>query len=368
MADISKVEIGGVSYNVKDAAAREMIKNLPTGGGGGASSWKDLGEGFGEGVLLEETTLTEQSTQIDKELGLVVETVYTVNWNGTEYTPTAVDASAMVGVTGAVVLGMSSKYPFTILAKPGNGVSISIDSGSEPVTVSISGLGNTIIPIPGKYLPKGTPWIEEGGMVEILPECQPTYDGEEIYLLSESALPLIAGETYVVNWNGVEYSCVAQDAGAISGGEVNGVFLGNCAEFGLPDTGEPFVVLVTDGFSAAMPLDGTTELTISIVGGGTTIHKIDNRCLPDTMLVSVDLINKTASKNCAEIWGAMQNKQNVFLTVPAGENTSYMPCIYCMPNKCAVFIAPGIVSDGDEITSVTSPSPICVKADGSVLI
>lgn len=283
MADISKVEIGGVSYNVKDAIARKMIEELPSGGGGGggASSWKDLGEGFGEGVLLEETTLTEQSTQIDKELGLVAEAVYTINWNGTEYTPTAVDASAMVGVTGAVVLGMSSKYPFTILAKPGNGVSISIDSGSAPVTVSITGLGNTIIPIPGKYLPKGTPWIEESADAELFPETTVQFnEGYETSIVG--TIPMSAGETYTVKWNGTEYSCVALDVSAVLEG-VPAVGIGNGEAFGMPGNGEPFIIvsIPSYGVITLMGVGGDSEAVFSVRGKGEAIHKVDERCLPE---------------------------------------------------------------------------------------
>ena len=333
------------------------------GTGGGASSWKDLGEGVGEGVLLEETTLTETSTQIDKELGLVVGETYTVKWNGEDYTPTAVDASPLVGVDGAVVLGMSASYPFTILAKPGNGISISIDQGEAPVTVSISGFGNIIIPIPGKYLPKGTPWIGKGEMAEIWPET--TVQFSEGYESSiAGTIPMLEGETYIVKWNGTEYACVALDVSELTGSPA--VFVGNGESFGMAGNSEPFVISSMPDYGAIMLMDltGATEAVFSVYGKGELVHKIDSRCLPDTMLVNVDLISKTADKNCAEIWEAMQKKQNVFLNV--GE--AFCTCAGCAPSMGAFFIALATSSDGGEITKINAVSAVCVKPDGSVLI
>jgi hypothetical protein len=297
MADISKVEINGTSYNIKDATARKMIEELPAGGGGtggGASSWADLGEGFGEGVLLEETKLTSASTQIDKELGLVVGSVYTVNWNGTDYTPTALDASATVGVYGAIILGMNTnRYPFTILAKPNEGLTITIEGGDTSATVSIVGLGNIIIPIDGKYLPKGTPWIEEGGMVEILPEYTITEENAEADMAGVPALGLVEGNTYVVKLNGTEYTCVAwsynnPDLGAVVG--LGDLYTATSGAAGTSATGEPFVLMELSPEVSAMvgikvALEPLAEvpfpIVFSIVGSNATIHKIDPRCLPD---------------------------------------------------------------------------------------
>lgn len=125
---------------------------------------------------------------------------------------------------------------------------------------------------------------EEGGLTELLPETTPEYDesGGQFFIMA--APELVDGETYMVNWNGTEYqtkcvditdilgiSCfVLGDLGTLSGGEVGEV------------TGEPFVIEVvpTEGVTVAMPLDGSTTLTISIVGsGGTVIHKLDNKYL-----------------------------------------------------------------------------------------
>lgn len=138
-------------------------------------------------------------------------------------------------------------------------------------------------------------------VVEILPECQPAYVEEEGFFQSANAAIVPAvGAACVVNWNGTKYDCVAQDLSAMLPGAIA---LGNASMWGLPNADEPFVIVVVeqDGTKAclACPLDGTTELTLSIcqeqtavvplagkylpegvpyIEGG-NIRKLDNRCL-----------------------------------------------------------------------------------------
>jgi hypothetical protein len=55
------------------------------------------------------------------------------------------------------------------------------------------------------------------------------------------SLELVAGETYIVIWDGAEYECVAQDASVVSSGEY-AVLLGNGDSEGLASNHEPFCV------------------------------------------------------------------------------------------------------------------------------
>lgn len=399
----------------ENAAAEyaEQAKNAASGSGGGAGSWKDLGEGTGLVELLGTTVLMSNPTQIPEELPLVVGNVYTVNWNGVDYEANALDGSAMLGVAGSVILGMNTnRFPFTIYVKPGEGTTIMIDSGSAPaavsvgivgdviipvpteylpealqigeeqvvvellaeseaeaytnasfgemwmvgkapeletgkiytinyngasydcaclpapagftsdenavamgnfyvaggentgepfamlisfvyqridiidlsgassVTVSILGEGNIVHPLDGKYLPEGTPWIEKIGNAEIVPEI--TVAVEDDGFIIDSALPLIVGEIYTVKWNGVEYSCRAQDATSFAG--EGAVALGNCSEIGLDGDGEPFLALSIpkmgkNGQTQTVVYDGSTEVVLSVIQQNVIAHKLDNRCL-----------------------------------------------------------------------------------------
>lgn len=136
----------------------------------------------------------------------------------------------------------------------------------------------TVKPLPVEYLPDGVPYVAEG-LVEILPECQPTYVDDDVGFFISSTPAIVVGETYTVVWNGTEYQCVAQDLSALVAGAVG---LGNLAEMGFTPTGEPFVVAVSPGEGTTFgPYDGSTEFTVSIYGKGTEIRKLDTRLLPD---------------------------------------------------------------------------------------
>ena len=279
-----------------------------TGGGGGAGSWEDLGEGISMGTILEETTLTSVTTNLTEELGLIVGNTYTVKWNGTDYTPTATDASAMANAEGSILLGMSSGYPFTILVKPGSGTMITVDRGSTPVTVSVTGVGHIAIPIPGRYLPKGTPWIEESGMVEILPEYTINSEAD---MAGIPRLGLVAGNTYTVKLQGMEFTCVAW-AETVEGLAVVGlgdIYTFSGGEIGTTATGEPFVLMeVPPEMAAQVGINVMVQplvamefpVVFSITGGGATVHKLDNRCLdlawlPTTEKVEVEVLATTNS-------------------------------------------------------------------------
>lgn len=150
-----------------------------------------------------------------------------------------------------------------------------------------SGGGDKVLNADGiikqEYLPEGYPYAGEG---YVLPEetLMPSDDG---MFGSQTAISLVSGETYIVNWNGSDYNCVASD---YTEGEVKvGGVLGNLGALtGGEDTGEPFVLLiVSPDMSAAMggativamPLDGSTTVTVSIKGK--TIEPINPKFLPE---------------------------------------------------------------------------------------
>ena len=95
----------------------------------------------------------------------------------------------------------------------------------------------------------------------IVSETTLTFDEDGMAVISASAL-LSLGYTYIVNWNGVEYTCVPQDCSQIYAGCVG---LGNLELAGMGSNGEPFVIqsLPGDG-TAVLSLDGSTSATISI--------------------------------------------------------------------------------------------------------
>lgn len=77
-----------------------------------------------------------------------------------------------------------------------------------------------------------------------------------------TTIGMVSGATYKVNWNGVEYNCIAIDT-------PDGVLIGNIGLVtGTGDTGEPFVLgtVEEDGsyIALALSLNGTMSVTLSI--------------------------------------------------------------------------------------------------------
>ena len=125
-------------------------------------------------------------------------------------------------------------------------------------------------PMPTKYLPDGYPYVEDGGMVEILPVTQGEWNEAEGAFEIPSTVSFNVGDTYVVNWNGTEYVCVAREYNEF---DAPATIL-SCDTFRI-------VAIPSFGVIVATPLDGATELTISIRHDKKIIHKLDPKFLPE---------------------------------------------------------------------------------------
>ena len=112
-------------------------------------------------------------------------------------------------------------------------------------------------------------------------------------LLLQCAYPITAGATYIINWNGIEYSCVAIDYGGM-------IMLGNYgAMLGGDDTGEPFLAMYMEEnegvICAIVSVDGSAEATVSITGEVEIIHQMEEKFIPKTEVPKIDLIDLGAS-------------------------------------------------------------------------
>jgi len=163
---------------------------------------------------------------------------------------------------------------------------------------------------PGHVLNR--PFYSEVTVDTVLAETSPAfieYAGQ--FILTDPIL-VITGEEYTVNWNGTEYTCVCGEF------DVEGVMtpvLGNLSAIGIgDDTGEPFLIMIAPdefaaeaGFTAAIqPLDGSTELTISIAGTVEIVHKLPQKYIhqPDYNAPSYKeghILNRTHYKEDEEI-------------------------------------------------------------------
>ena len=354
LTDADKAEI---------AAQAAQLVDVPEGGMGGAD-WNaaEGEEGYVRNrthyhqkqILLPETKVIFGSGGVQDDradvpfVSLVVGESYTVNWNGREYITQARDISATAGTEayGLGNLGSLSGInmeetgePFIMefvpLFKVGLCMTADGSYGSEN-TVSI--VKETLCKLPGKFLPAGVPYVEKGEEVEItisgewMEEDPVDHPGEWMYLFT-SPIGLKAGNTYIVNWNGTDYECVAFEVDLYGDGSVLFVCLGNASAggSGMEDTGEPFLMQeVPAEFAAEMgaygvaaSIDYMGNIPFSIKGEDATIHKLDPRCLPDSVgnlytadfdviVASDDSISATAKQSFAEVY-AKANDPNTFV-------------------------------------------------------
>lgn len=126
----------------------------------------------------------------------------------------------------------------------------------------------------------------------ILPETTVEFDPDTGEGSVADVVNVSVGNTYTVNWNGTEYTCVAQALdmdgdSTVALGDVGAVTDGD-------STGEPFVVAFFDSETAAMvgagvvlcALDGSTSVTLSIIGE--LVHKLDEKYLPEPVVLYTD--------------------------------------------------------------------------------
>ena len=137
------------------------------------------------------------------------------------------------------------------------------------------------------YVKNRTHWSKIS-QVEILSEQQLeiTADG---YFTIGNQIEAVVGSTYIVNWNGTSYTCVARLLEGM-------VCIGNGERFGEADTGEPFFIAFYPAYIAVnagcyamiLPFDGSTTCTISIIEQIEEIYKLDNKYLSDEILAKPD--------------------------------------------------------------------------------
>jgi hypothetical protein len=127
------------------------------------------------------------------------------------------------------------------------------------------------------YLP-----VIDTSSVDILPETQLIYDeGGQQFFYMDPIEGIKVGNTYIITYNGVEYTCEAMDL-SMSG--MPCIALGSLTE---DENGPPFgIVIMPPEMVAEMGaglmmvvLDGATEATLAIRDAVTYTKKLDNNCL-----------------------------------------------------------------------------------------
>ena len=242
--------------------------------------------------------------------------LFRVIWNGTQYDCevngyTKPDGKSGRGIGNTGMFGgvYIYEYPFLIAffdgdeaAELGYNYIVYVDDNSTEATFSVSKLTEVVHKLDEKYLPDNainvqpdwnqsdenaadyvknrTHWSKTT-IGEVLPET--TVNGESGWASGTGMVSIqypvsfILGETYTVNWNGVEYQCVAYELAGLPA-------IGNGSMMGGSDTGEPFLIGADDTECMVFVLDDSTSVTISIMGEIEEIHKLDEKFIPDSVL------------------------------------------------------------------------------------
>lgn len=167
------------------------------------------------------------------------------------------------GRDGTVVISGRIKQD---VAAEWSGVAVSAEAKSALVDITFTGDGARM----GGDLPFGETTVtvmEEQTIVFSMdsgPDKMLSYGGT-----------FIPGKTYTVIVNGVSYNTLCVDGGAM-GGDPGLYALGNLGNFGLEDTGEPFVIMAQNGMANFLPAENGSY-TISIIG----IKPLDPKFLPE---------------------------------------------------------------------------------------
>lgn len=223
IAEVSeKFENGGSGIHIGTEAPTDPNVNAwidtdeEAPGGGGVSSWSDLGSKWEVGTVLAETSPAFVEDMgafvLFDPVSVTVGEQYTVNWNGTEYNCTCVELDSGTGIkapilgnAGALGMGDDTGEPFLFAISPpdmveeaGYGAGVYAFDGSTELTISITGMVETVTPIPQKYLPKPVFLYTDGTYLYKTPD---TTDANNLLIKSELASLIESGRTIYVCHN-----------------------------------------------------------------------------------------------------------------------------------------------------------------------
>ena len=293
---------------------------------------------YSDGVKLTELYSALVETDPDSgvyegaaDLPLTEGETYVVKYNGVDYVCTCSTMTQgdeyngmvtfyILGNLGAMTGGDDTGEPFVVMTIPSMGAfGLYALDGSTSVTLSISGEAETIHPMAGKLLPKGTPYMQPFDDV-ILENTVLADVMVETSLGKGYNLPIgniVPGNIYNVEFDGVVYrtkaysitenelSIIALGSGCIRGGSTL------CP--GVPFTGDPFIIRIYPaivqqqlGINAIIawdydfgPVDGGTEAIA--IRGGYKVNKIDNHCLPDLAIPLIVTFYPVANSNAQTV-------------------------------------------------------------------
>jgi hypothetical protein len=227
---------------------------------------------------------------------------------------------------------------------------------------------------------KGRTHYEDVVTTPFLPEAEIDFPEANIQLEFPVHEELVEGTTYLVNWDGKEYECVAVAIGFFA------PTIGNSAIIGGPDSGngEPFFFGFSMSLGSAIGVTEAGTHVFSITAVQKTLKPLDAKFLPDGIEYAEKETYSSVSGGANEIVanrGWIDMGDAPYSDLLAGHST----CIVDMVSSGSI-----VASDGTEYfgagkhtveascRTVTNPSgvyikinpaffPILLGADGSVL-
>lgn len=176
-------------------------------------------------------------------------------------------------------------------------------------------------PLTYDYMPEGYP-SKAMGTVTVMEEQELAFAhvANGVYAaFMDTALDIVVGKTYTVNWGGTEYQRVCVDDGKGNRLLGNTYIMGN----GI-DTGEPFLY---DFFQKAFAtLDTSASHTISVKTTVETVTPMAEEFLPAIALITYDLSTDTYSSDFTngELYARLLDGKHIVLYTTDGNQYLYL--------------------------------------------
>ena len=267
-------------------------------------------------VIFEEATV---SGSIVNNLSFELGAEYDIYWNDKKYVCTSYESEAQVYTGNGSIINSNltdtgEPFLFTHLAGAsscllhtasgqassnklfvathgynagsdgGTSIDVTAEVGQTIVVEEVDGFGKPTKWKAADYQPR-THWDEE---TVILPETTAEDAGGAQFLVSESAIPVVAGEEYVVNFNGAEYTVECVDMSDLVGVAGAKAFNLGSIEFPPPEGEPPFGIMVMENVPdmGTMTMVTTTDeyegTSITIGVKQVVAQKIPRQYLPNS--------------------------------------------------------------------------------------
>lgn len=197
---------------------------------------------------------------------------------------------------------------------PENGETVWLDTSEEPSGPS-DGQADLAENDPNAagYVKNRTHYSEWVDTV-LFPEQTITISGNQY--MAPGLMGFVVGETYTVVWEGVSYTCVAEN-NVVAGMNVPCVAIGNPVFVGGANNGMPFAAAdVSGGGVSGFMAMADGNYTVSVLGKKEIVHQLDAKYSNEFMVSVTDAgTNYTCMNTVEEIGAAIEEGKRVYIFV-----------------------------------------------------